>query len=975
MATAPRIICEQAFTGVGAYTWTPPEGVAAVDVLLVGGGGGGGGAALDGNSDVWFLSSGSGGGGGHVTVQTQYPVDGEVALTVGVGGARGRGGNGEPSTPGEDGAPSTFGALRAPGGGGGGLNRQEPGTPIYSPGGSSGLTINGASSTYAGGRSIYNQADVTIQGGGGQGSGGPSARAGGYSGAVGTSASTVDAVRQSPWAFGSGSGGNGARVAQGLFSVRSPGQLGGGGAGGAVPGGGDAGTGGYGGGGSSYKRRGFYVVNGEAGTGGGGAGGVVREYYQDTGEFTAYEAGNGGSGRVAVRWVGAPSITTAALNPAIASTQYSQTLLGTGESALSWSVIDGELPSGLTLSEAGTLSGIPELREGGNVDLTIELTDGFGRKVVKTFTMLLQVPLAVEEADLVEGNVGEPYASTTLLAKGGSGVLTWTAEGLPPGLVLSPSGELSGTPTESGAFTVTVTVKDESGETAEAVLSLGIGIPAPLIGTADVPLGTEGGAFRGTVNASGGTGPYSWQVTDGALPAGLSLSEDGEITGTPDAAGTFTVTATVTDAQGATADVDVEIVIEPMVIDGQDVPICHLTDDGYELVIATDAVFDGRGAHGDHSGDIVPDLLGVGGSRNWGPEQRAIFFNGCQPVEEATLDTDADGLPDAVDADDDGDGLADVADGDSDGDGVPNEQDPDAVPVPDQDQDGIPDALDADDDGDCILDSVDKDRDGDGIPNASDPDLDNDGTPNPVDVDMDGDGVANLLDTDADGNGIATERGEAAGARTRSAEGLKAVCSFETDPDGDGIPSSKDSDDDGDGLPDSVDEPASRPWVDTDGDGIPNVKDGDLDGDGIPNTRDSDLDGDGVPDARDVDDDGDGLVDDRSASSGGKPARPVRASVTVTFAPMSDVLSASARDELRGLAKKVGRTPSAVVSIGYVQKSGTSANDKQLSTARARAAAAYLGSLGVTSVFTVRGDGVGGSDPAARKVVVSATTR
>ena len=861
IATAPRVICEKRFFGGGGrYSWTPPEGVTSVDVLLVGGGGGGGGAAMDGTSPDGFVqSAGSGGGGGHVLVQTNYAVAGPVDVAVGWGGARGRSGKWGASQPGGDGGPTSFGDLIAPGGSGGGNNRQDPpGTAQLQPGGSSGRVINGESTTEPGGRAFHMAFIPAVQGGGGQGAGGSAAGAG--SGQA-RSARTVDAVQRGAFNYDSGAGGNGYAPTEGLFDIARPGTFGGGGAGGESAGMGYASYGGSGGGGRAASSRLPDAVNGARDSGGGGAGGAMQEYWPTNGFVNYYQAGDGGSGRVIVRWIAPPAITTATLLPAVHETPYSLALAGTGEAPLSWSLIDGELPPGLTLSDEGVIEGTPEVLESGTVELTVQLTDGSGASVKRTFTLELRAPLAIEEADLPEGSVGAAYPTTTLRATGGSGALTWTAEGLPPGLVLSPSGELSGTPTESGAFTVTVTVTDEAGETAEAVLSLGIGVPAPLIGTADVPLGTERTAFRGSVSANGGTGPYAWSITGGALPAGLSLSPEGEISGVPDAAGTFTVTVTVTDAQGETADVEVEIVIEPAVIDGQQVPICHRTADGYELVMATEAVFADRGEHGDHSGDIVPDLLGVGGSRNWGPEQRAIFFNGCQPLEEELLDTDTDGLEDEVDSDDDGDGLADVADPDSDGDGIANVEDPDYVPAADQDQDGTPDALDLDDDGDCILDADDRDRDGD------------------------------------------------------------------------------------------------------------------LDGDGVPNTRDSDLDGDGVVNARDVDDDADGLVDDRSSAPAGKPARPVRATVTVTFAPMSDVLSASAKDDLRGLAKKVGRTPDAVVSIGYVQKSGTSANDKQLSTARAKAAALYLGSLGVKSAFTVRGDGVGGLGADARKVVVSVVSQ
>ncbi|SDF31707.1 Peptidase inhibitor I9 [Lentzea fradiae] len=62
---------------------------------------------------------------------------------------------------------------------------------------------------------------------------------------------------------------------------------------------------------------------------------------------------------------------------------------------------------------------------------------------------------------------------------------------------------------------------------------------------------TVGTAVSLQLSASGGTAPYTWSVT--GLPAGLSASSTGAISGTPTTAGTSSVTATVTDAAGKTA--------------------------------------------------------------------------------------------------------------------------------------------------------------------------------------------------------------------------------------------------------------------------------------------------------------------------------------------------------------------------------------------------------------------------------------
>ena len=156
---------------------------------------------------------------------------------------------------------------------------------------------------------------------------------------------------------------------------------------------------------------------------------------------------------------------------------------------------------------------------------------------------------------------------------------------------------------------------------------------------------TEGEAYSQTLGALGGTTPYAWTLAGGTLPPGLTLSPEGELAGTPTQPGTFTFTVQVADADGNTVAREVELVVEPAEITKESLPICHLGPNGFELVMTTDDVFDGAGEHGDHAGDIVPETLGLGAGRNWGPEGIATFFNGCEAATVlATADPDGDGL-------------------------------------------------------------------------------------------------------------------------------------------------------------------------------------------------------------------------------------------------------------------------------------------------------------------------------------------
>ena len=82
----------------------------------------------------------------------------------------------------------------------------------------------------------------------------------------------------------------------------------------------------------------------------------------------------------------------------------------------------------------------------------------------------------------------------------------------------------------------------------------GSALPALAISTASLPAGTVGQPYSATIATNNeGTPPYTFAVTGGTLPAGLTLAATGVISGTATAAGTYTITVTVKDAVGNTA--------------------------------------------------------------------------------------------------------------------------------------------------------------------------------------------------------------------------------------------------------------------------------------------------------------------------------------------------------------------------------------------------------------------------------------
>jgi hypothetical protein len=162
--------------------------------------------------------------------------------------------------------------------------------------------------------------------------------------------------------------------------------------------------------------------------------------------------------------------------------------------------------------------------------------------------------LTITTKRLPDGMVGTAY-SQTLTADGGITPFTWTltAGALPAGLTLSSAGVISGTPTTAGKATFAVTVTDSSTPTAQtASQPFHITITGLTITTKWLPNGIVGTAYSQTLTASGGFTPFTWTVSAGALPAGLTLSSAGVISGTPTAAGRADFTVTVTDSSTPT---------------------------------------------------------------------------------------------------------------------------------------------------------------------------------------------------------------------------------------------------------------------------------------------------------------------------------------------------------------------------------------------------------------------------------------
>jgi hypothetical protein len=216
-----------------------------------------------------------------------------------------------------------------------------------------------------------------------------------------------------------------------------------------------------------------------------------------------------------------------------------------GTAPYTFSISWGELPGGLALStKTGTISGQPT--ETGTYNFGIHVTDssdlGTGQAFAITVAKAPAVVVTITPATATVTS-GASTQFTALVTNTSNLAVTWSAS----------SGTISSAgfyqaPTVTGNTTATVTATSVADTTKSATASVTVTPPPVSITTTSLLTATAGTAYSNALSATGGTLPYTWTLSSGSLPSGITVLSSGSISGTTSQSGSFTATIEVTDS-------------------------------------------------------------------------------------------------------------------------------------------------------------------------------------------------------------------------------------------------------------------------------------------------------------------------------------------------------------------------------------------------------------------------------------------
>ena len=278
---------------------------------------------------------------------------------------------------------------------------------------------------------------------------------------------------------------------------------------------------------------------------------------QAAGSYIIYVVNTDGSTGLAVpglQYSGVPSWTTAAgsLATVYETAAISNSLSASSDSAVTYSVESGTLPTGVTLfAGSGLVSGTaPVVESSTTYNFTVTASDGENQDTARNFSYTVNPDVVTwsspSSGATLSGTVGTAYTQSLSATSAAGQAITYTADALPAGLNISGS-SITGTPTAASSISTLLTATAATTQkTATRTFNWNI-ITLTYTITPAASSVNEGSALTFNV---GGTniinGTYYWSINNTTTAAGDFSASTGSFTITNNA-GSFTVTA-VADA-------------------------------------------------------------------------------------------------------------------------------------------------------------------------------------------------------------------------------------------------------------------------------------------------------------------------------------------------------------------------------------------------------------------------------------------
>jgi hypothetical protein len=259
----------------------------------------------------------------------------------------------------------------------------------------------------------------------------------------------------------------------------------------------------------------------------------------------------------------APAITSAAGATFTVGTSGSFSVIASGYPAPTYSVTAGTLPSGVTLTSAGLLSGTPAAATGGTYPITITAANGT-TNATQSFTLTVDQAPSITSGNSTTFTVGTSGSFSVTASGYPAPTYTVTAGSLPSGISLSTAGTLSGTPASGtgGIYPITITATNG---TTSATQNFTLTVDqAPAITSAASTTFAVGTSGSFSVTASGYPTAMTYSVTAGSLPSGVTLSSAGLLSGTPAAStgNSYAITITASNGIGTAATQSFTLTVE-----------------------------------------------------------------------------------------------------------------------------------------------------------------------------------------------------------------------------------------------------------------------------------------------------------------------------------------------------------------------------------------------------------------------------